>query len=67
MTIETLKNRGLDVAGIIFSGEEHPTTEAIITKMTKVSIIGRIDEEPYFDKNVICEYAEKFREHVWLL
>lgn len=67
MTIETLKNRGLDVAGIIFSGEEHPTSEAIITKMTKVSIIGRIDEEPYFDQNVICEYAEKFREHVSLL
>jgi len=62
MTIDTLKNKGLDVAGIIFSGEEHPTTEAIITKMTQVPVIGRIDEEPYFDQNVIQEYADKFRK-----
>jgi dethiobiotin synthetase len=62
LTIELLKARGLSVAGIIFSGEEHPTTEAIIEKMTGVTIIGRIDEEPYFDENVIAEYAERFRE-----
>jgi dethiobiotin synthetase len=61
MTVETLNNRGLDVAGIIFSGEEHPTTEAIIKKMTRLPIIGRIDQEPYFDQNVISEYAEKLR------
>ena len=64
MTVETLKNRGLSPAGIIFSGEEHPTTETIIAKMTQVPIIGRIDEEPYFDTNVVCEYADRFRESV---
>ena len=62
MTIETIKNRGLIPAGIIFSGDEHPTTEAIITTMSQVPIIGRIDEEPYFDTNVVCEYADRFRE-----
>jgi dethiobiotin synthetase len=60
LTVNLLKDKGLDVA-LIFSGKEHPTTEAIIKKMTNVSIIGRIDEEPYFDQNVIKEYAEKFR------
>ncbi len=67
LTIELLKARGLAVAGIIFSGEEHPTTEAIIEKMTGVTIIGRIDEEPYFDENVIAEYAERFRESLQAL
>lgn len=61
LTINLLKNKGFDVS-IIFSGEEHPTTESIIKKMTEVNIIGRIDEEPYFDKNVIKEYANKFKE-----
>ena len=61
LTINLLKEKGFDVA-IIFSGNEHKTTEEIISKMTKVPVIGRIDEEPYFDKNVIKEYAERFKE-----
>ncbi len=61
LTINLLKSKGFDVS-LIFSGTEHKTTEDIIKKMTNVSVIGRIDEEPYFDKNVIKEYAEKFRE-----
>ena len=61
LTVNLLQQKGFDVA-IIFSGDEHPTTEAIIKKMTNVPVIGRIDEEPYFDKNVIREYADKFKE-----
>jgi len=61
MTVNLLKEKGLDVA-IIFSGDEHPTTESIIEKMADVPILGRIDNEPYFDQNVIKEYAEKFRD-----
>lgn len=60
LTVNLLKEKGFDVA-IIFSGEEHKTTENIIKKMTQVSVIGRIEEEPYFDKNVIKEYAELFK------
>ena len=63
LTVNALKQKGLDVS-IIFSGKEHPTTEDIIKKMTQVPIIGRIDEEPYFDKNVVKEYAELFRENL---
>ncbi len=59
LTINLLKEKGFDVS-IIFSGHEHKTTEDIIKKMTNVPIIGRIDEEPYFDKNVVKEYADEF-------
>ncbi|GGZ55255.1 dethiobiotin synthase [Mesonia mobilis] len=62
LTIEALKSRGLTCAGIIFSGEEHPATESIIEEMAQVPILGRIDQEPYFDENVVREYAEIFRE-----
>lgn len=61
LTINLLKEKGFDVS-LIFSGKEHKTTEVIIKKMTKTSVIGRIDEEPYFDKNVIKEYADLFKD-----
>lgn len=60
LTVNYLKERGFDVS-ILFSGNEHPTTERIIKEMTNVPIIGRIEEEPYFDKNVIKEYANLFK------
>ncbi|WP_445731289.1 dethiobiotin synthase [Mariniflexile sp.] len=59
LTLNLLKEKGLDVS-IIFSGNEQKSTEDIIKKMTHVPIIGRIDEEPYFDKNVVKEYADEF-------
>ncbi|WP_272150608.1 dethiobiotin synthase [Tenacibaculum aiptasiae] len=61
LTVNLLKEKGFDVS-LIFSGDEHPTTESIIKKMTDVSVIGRIDEEPYFDQNVIREYADLFKD-----
>lgn len=62
MTIEVLKSRKISIAGIIFNGDENPATESIILSKTAVKNLGRIGNEPYFDKNVIAEYAEAFRE-----
>ena len=61
LTLNLLKEKGFEVS-LIFSGDEHPTTESIIQKMSGVEVVGRIEEEPYFDKNVIKEYADKFRD-----
>jgi len=61
LTVNLLKEKGFDVS-LIFSGNEHKTTEDIIKKMTTVTVIGRVEEEPYFDKNVIKEYAELFKD-----
>jgi len=63
LTVNLLKEKGFDVS-LVFSGNEHKTTEDIIKKMTTVPVIGRIEEEPYFDKNVIKEYADKFKENL---
>ncbi len=62
MTLELLKQRNLNVFGIIFSGDENPYSEAIIKKMSGAPILGRIVEEPYFDVNIIKEYAEQFMD-----
>jgi dethiobiotin synthetase len=64
LTVEALQNRGKSIAGIIFSGNENRPTESIILSKTKLNFIGRIDDEPYFDKNVILEYAENFRDNL---
>ena len=64
LTIEALKSRKISVAGIIFSGDENKATEEIIIKKTNCNYIGRIDNEPYFDANVISYYADKFRENL---
>lgn len=63
LTINTLKEKGFDVS-IIYSGDAHKSTESIIKKMTGVQVIGRINDEPYFDKNVIKEYAEIFKKNL---
>ena len=62
LTIEALQHRNIKVAGIIFSGDENLATESLILHKTRVPFIGRIEQEPYFDKNVIAEYADLFRE-----
>ena len=64
LTIDKLKQAGKTIFGILFSGAEHPTTEAVIAKMSGVKIIGRIDEEPYFDKMVVKEYADLLKENL---
>jgi len=62
LTIEALKSRNIPVAGIIFSGDDHAATEQIILSKTNVPMIGRIEQEPYFDKNVVKQYADLFRD-----
>lgn len=64
LTVEALKNRNIAIAGIVFNGDENPATESIILNKTGIKCIGRINQEPYFDQNVIREYADLFRENL---
>jgi len=64
LTIEALKNRKINIAGIIFNGNENRPTETIILNTTQLKCIGRINDEPYFDQNVISEYADLFRDNL---
>ena len=64
LTIEALQNRKISIAGIIFNGDENEATESVILNKCKLEMIGRINPEPYFDKNVILEYANQFLENL---
>ena len=46
LSAEILKANGINNVGIVFNGDEHPTTESIIKKMTQLPIIGRVSNEP---------------------
>jgi len=58
LTTEAAKHRGLNIAGIIFNGGEVPSSEEIILQKTGLKMIGRIDNEPYFNAGVIKYYAD---------
>ncbi len=62
LTLSELKSRGISILGLVFSGDEHPSTEKIIESQSGAKVLGRIDEEPYFDANVITYYAGKFKK-----
>lgn len=62
LTLEALQSRNIPVAGIVFSGDEYPSSEEIILSKLNAKLIGRIENEPFFDQNVIQYYADKFRE-----
>ncbi len=62
LTIETLRKHGFKVSGIIFSGKENETTENIIEKLSGIMILGRIDEEEIFNKEVVKRYANSFKQ-----
>ncbi|HEX8563788.1 MAG TPA: dethiobiotin synthase [Flavobacterium sp.] len=64
LTIEALQNRNLTIAGVVFSGDKNESTERFILNKSGVRFIGRINDEPYFDQNVIAEYAAEFRNEL---
>jgi dethiobiotin synthetase len=60
LTLSELKRKGLEIAGIVFVGKEHKSTEQIVRKIGQVKILGRVDEEPVIDKQMIRKYAAVF-------
>ncbi len=61
LTVNWLNQKGYDVS-ILFNGDENPSTENIIAKKTGVTILGRINEEPIFERDTIKKYADMFKE-----
>lgn len=61
LTLEALKYRGISCHGIIFNGKQNSSSEDVIQKMTQVPVIGRINEEKFFNQEVIRRYARDIR------
>jgi len=61
LSIDYLKNRGLNLYGIIFNGKKNRETESIILKKAGCPCIGRIDLEDEINQSVVVKYAERFK------
>ncbi|MBD79703.1 MAG: dethiobiotin synthase [Crocinitomicaceae bacterium] len=55
LSIEAVKNRGIKLAGIVYSGSPNAETERIISVFSDVTIIGRLPEIETIDKEHILE------------
>lgn len=62
LSFELLKQKGIKCKGIVFSGNENIGTESYILNYTNLPMLLRIEEEPYFDANVIKYYADRLLE-----
>ena len=60
MSLKILLDKGFEVS-LIFNGARNKTTEEIITKMTGVTVVGRIDEEETLNRDTISKYANLFK------
>lgn len=60
LTIKWLLLKGYDVA-VLFNGEPNSASEAIITKITGVPVLGRIGQEANLTKEVVKKYADQLR------
>lgn len=61
LTLEFLEGQGVEIPGIIISGENYNDNEEIVQHFSALPIIGRIDEAKVIDKNFVSAQAEKIK------
>jgi dethiobiotin synthetase len=64
LTVEALKNRNLQITGIIFNGQSNPESERIILQHASVPCLLKISKEKQIDKQVVLQYAQRLRERL---
>ncbi len=61
LSIEALKSRGIPTKGIIFNGDETPTTESYILEFAGVAYLGRVPKTREVDQQFILQQAVTFK------
>ncbi len=59
LSIEAVKAKGIEIAGIIFNGKENKETQEVIAAMSGVKVFGRVDELAVINKESIEKEARK--------
>jgi dethiobiotin synthetase len=62
MSIEALKQREIDVLGIIFNGRNYFDNEEIIHHFTHITALGKVEEATVLDKEFVKLEALKLRQ-----
>jgi len=61
LSIEALKQRGIDVLGVVFNGNNFFDNEEIIQHFTQTTFLGEIDEAKELNQEFIKIQAEKLK------
>lgn len=59
LSVEALKSRGIEIAGIIFNGESNVESEKIILAVSGLKCIGRVPQTNHIKPKFIEEEAKK--------
>ncbi len=62
LTIEALKNRGVDILGIVFNGKPNPDSETAILKFAQIPLLGRLLPEKTINSLTIKRYTKKWKQ-----
>lgn len=60
LSLEVLKQKKVNVIGIIFNGETNPESEKYILEYTGIPCLGRIKQHEKINKEVVLSYKETF-------
>ena len=61
LTIQTLKQRGIPILGLIFNGEPNFDSESAILEITQVPLLGRLLPEPHLNLKIFQRYVKQWQ------
>ncbi|MGB1031219.1 MAG: ATP-dependent dethiobiotin synthetase BioD, partial [Flavobacteriales bacterium] len=61
LTVETLNRYEIPIAGIVFNGERHLSSEKVILEMTKLPLLGHVSDMKDFHRASIKREAKNLR------
>ncbi len=64
LSIDALGQNGVELLGVVFSGEDFLDNEQIIQHFGKVKVLGRIDEAKNIDKEFIKQQSVKLKTYL---
>ena len=67
LTLEAPERRGIEIAGIVFNGDPHRTTEEAILRRYEIPQLFRLSPEASLTRDVIGRYAAGLRERTDIL
>lgn len=64
LTIASLKQKNIEIAGIIFNGEPNIETENFILNYTGIKLLGKIPKADTMSKGFIVQQADQIRKNL---
>jgi dethiobiotin synthetase len=64
LSIASLKQKNIEIAGIIFNGEPNIETETFILNYTGINLLGKIPKADTMSKGFIAQQADKIRKNL---